>query len=208
VSLGGQIKEFFNLFGISLTPFETLTILLRYVTYSFTAAYTPIRAIIQIYSQLINLIRTSFPIFQGLGNIFSGIFSRDWSKMSLGVEQLKDGFKSLAKTSSELASEYMHNERQAWSKIFAPINDPTKSGSGFANGTGTGGKTSASQSSAGKEAGVEKIRSASKNVTINVGKLIGEIKFEKYDQQNEAKMMDFVKRALLTALNDVNIQPQ
>jgi hypothetical protein len=41
-----------------------------------------------------------------------------------------------------------------------------------------------------------------------VGKLIGEIKFEKYDQQNEAKMMDFVKRALLTALNDVNIQPQ
>jgi hypothetical protein len=128
--------------------------------------------------------------------------------MSLGVEQLKDGFKALAKTSSELASEYMHNERQAWSNIFAPFNDPTKGPSGFANGTGTGGKTSASQSSAGKEAGVEKIRSASKNVTINVGKLIGEIKFEKYDQQNEAKMMDFVKRALLTALNDVNIQPQ
>ena len=59
-----------------------------------------------------------------------------------------------------------------------------------------------------KEAGVEKVASGTRNVTLNISQLIGEIKFEKSVERSEAQMMDIVKRVLLTAVNDVNIVAQ
>jgi hypothetical protein len=70
--------------------------------------------------------------------------------------------------------------------------------------TGSGGSSGSATKSA-KEAGVEKIASGTRNITLNISQLVGEIKFEKSVERSESQMMDIVKRVLLTAVNDVNI---
>jgi hypothetical protein len=63
----------------------------------------------------------------------------------------------------------------------------------------TGGKT---------EVGVEKISSATRNVTLNITKLIETLNFTKDPAKNEYDMEEMVKRVLLRAVNDVNIVSQ
>lgn len=210
--LSNQFSQLFNMFGVSLTTFEKLTIGIRYISYIFQVAWTPIRVFTQAYSQLVNLVTNSIPIFTGLAKILAGAFKFNFSMILEGVNQMKDGLKSLTKGASESASAFIHNEKKGWSAIFAPINDPTKKGSSFSmlgsgspGGTGGMGKSPAST---GKEAGVEKVQSSTRNVTINIQNLIKDVTFQKFDGGSEAKIMDMIKRTLLTAVNDANIQPQ
>ncbi|HMG93954.1 MAG TPA: hypothetical protein VK589_28035, partial [Chryseolinea sp.] len=59
-----------------------------------------------------------------------------------------------------------------------------------------------------KEAGIEKIQSGTRNVTLNINKLIESVNFTKSPERSEAQLTEFLKRALLTAVNDVNIVAQ
>jgi len=43
-----------------------------------------------------------------------------------------------------------------------------------------------------------------KNIVINITQLVGEINFEQFDKMSENKVVEIVKRALLTAVNDAN----
>jgi len=53
--------------------------------------------------------------------------------------------------------------------------------------------------------GMEKIQSGTRNITLNIDKLVGEITFEQTLQGSEQSTIDIVKRVLLTAVNDVNL---
>lgn len=55
------------------------------------------------------------------------------------------------------------------------------------------------------KAGVEKISSATRNVTLNITKLIENLNFTKDPAKNEYDMEEMVKRVLLKAVNDVNL---
>lgn len=55
------------------------------------------------------------------------------------------------------------------------------------------------------KAGVEKISSATRNVTLNITKLIENLNFTKDPAKNEYDMEEMVKRVLLRAVNDVNL---
>lgn len=203
-----EFSQLFDLFGGSLTLFEKITFGLRYIAYGFRVAWTPIRFTIQAFTQFLNLIQNGASIVQGFGNVLIGAFSRDFSQMADGMSQVGDGFKKLMKESSELASTFMHDEKKGWQAIFAPFNDPTKGGSSFSKGGTGGGSKSPGASTTGKAAGIEKIKSSTRNVTININNLIKDVTFQKYDSKSEAQMMDYVRRALLTAVNDTNVQPQ
>jgi hypothetical protein len=52
--------------------------------------------------------------------------------------------------------------------------------------------------------GVEKIRSQTRNIIVNITKVVGEIKYEKYET-SERDMTQRVSRALVAAVNDVNL---
>lgn len=58
------------------------------------------------------------------------------------------------------------------------------------------------------QAGLEKISSATRNVTLNITKLIENLNFTKDPAKNEFDMEEMVKRVLLRAVNDVNIVSQ
>jgi tape measure domain-containing protein len=57
-------------------------------------------------------------------------------------------------------------------------------------------------------AGIEKIASGTRNITVNINKLVETITFQKMDGQNESRLQEMIKKALITAVNDVNIVAQ
>lgn len=57
----------------------------------------------------------------------------------------------------------------------------------------------------GSGSGVEKIQSGSRNITLNIGKLIETVNFTKSYQQSEEELKDMLTRALLSEVNNVNI---
>lgn len=59
------------------------------------------------------------------------------------------------------------------------------------------------------ESGVEKISSGTRNITININKLVESVNISKtLDRMNNSEIVDAVKRTLLTAVNDANIVAQ
>lgn len=208
-----QFNQLLDLFGAkSLTAFEKLTIALRYVSFSFRVAWTPIRGLIQLYSQLISLVKNSIDIFEGFGTALVGVLTFDFDKIKQGTAQFKNGFKKLADDAGNIWSNAWQKEKEGWQSIFAPLNDDSKGANAAGFGVKKYGQDGMQPGLSGtgktKEAGVEKIASGTRNVTINIQNLIKEVAFQKYDGSSEAKMMDYIRRALLTAVNDVNIQPQ
>jgi len=66
-------------------------------------------------------------------------------------------------------------------------------------------------SGTGKESvsGVEKITAGTRNITININKLVESVNISKtFGRNNESELVEAVKRALLTGVNDVNIVAQ
>jgi tape measure domain-containing protein len=198
-------KELFSAFGVSLTTFEAVTIALRYLAYAFRVAFFPIRIGIQLYTQFVNLLKNSIDILKGVGEVLSGLWTYDFVKVEQGINRMGDGFKKLAKDASEAASTFMHDEKEGWKKIFAPINDPTKEGNDAFAKNGASGKGGLSAADAGKTAGVEKIQSGTRNITVNITKLVEKITFESWNGRSEAQLKDMITKALVTAVNDVNI---
>jgi hypothetical protein len=72
----------------------------------------------------------------------------------------------------------------------------TTPGGDTATGTSGGGST---------KAGIEKISSATRNITLNITKLVETLNFTKDSARNEYDMEEMVKRVLLRAVNDVNL---
>lgn len=209
-NLMNQFNGLLNMFGASFSTFDKLTFFLRYIAYLIRVAWTPIRVLIEVYTQFVQLVKNSFGILQGLGNILAGLWNNDFDRMNKGVDQLRMGIVSLGRDAGKSFSKFWDAEKEGWGKLFSPFGD--NKGSSFASGSGSGSSKSSSASgsggSTGKAAGVEKIASGTRNIILNISQLVGEIKFEKSVERSEAQMMDIVKRVLLTAVNDVNIVAQ
>ena len=57
--------------------------------------------------------------------------------------------------------------------------------------------------------GIEKIQSGSRNITVNITKLVETVNISKpFGRNSDSELVDAVKRALLTGVNDVNIVAQ
>lgn len=84
--------------------------------------------------------------------------------------------------------------------LMALMGKSSKGGGAF----GTSGASSASG------IGVEKVASSTRNININIDNLVKEINFNKAQnfRESESELVDRVRRALLTMVNDVNIVAQ
>lgn len=60
----------------------------------------------------------------------------------------------------------------------------------------------------GTDIGAEKIHSATRNITLNIQQLVGEITFESSLESTTQQTIEAIKRVLLTAVNDVNLVSQ
>ncbi len=202
------INELLSVFGVSITKFEAATIAIRYFAYLMRVAWTPIRVGIALWTEFVTIVANSVDIFRGLGIVLEGVFTKNTTAIAIGVAEMSKGFDHMTKKAAEMANTLIHEEKQGWKNLFGPINDDQKGG---AFGSGNSGNFSGSMGGSptkANEAGVEKIKSGTRNVTLNIQQLVGEIKFEKSLEWSEAKVIDTVKRVLLTAVDDVNIVAQ
>jgi tape measure domain-containing protein len=210
--IGGVISvfgELLSVFGVSLSSFEVVTIGLRYISYLFRVAYTPIRAFLFIFQELIILFKNAGSIIQGFGEIVWGVFNRDFVMMERGVDRVGKAWTNFLDEAGSKSAQFLHDEKAGWASIFGPL-DPNKvGGSSFANGMrgSAGGSQASALDSTKKGAGVEKIQSGNRNITIHINKLVdGGVNFHntKYTE-SEAQMVERLKRILLTVVNDANI---
>lgn len=216
--LAGAFKDLFATIGISFTTLDALTFVLKYIGYLFRVAWTPIRWGLELYNQFINVIKNSMGILQGLGKFFGGMFTRNFTMAAEGIDQLKNSFAKLADGAGKSASKFWSKEKEGWAKIFGSPDDVKPSASagwnpfGSAYSSISGGGAGSMSSAGGKnktgEAGVEKIQSGTRNITVNINKLIETVKFDRTNGQSETQLMEMIKKALVTAVNDVNIVAQ
>lgn len=71
-------------------------------------------------------------------------------------------------------------------------------------------KSSSDKASKESSIGIERVSSSTRNINISINELVHEITFSKTNswRENESELVEKIKRALLTAVNDVNIVAQ
>jgi hypothetical protein len=109
----------------------------------------------------------------------------------IGSPKLEKAFKEAG-----LGQVYRDLLKQAVDARLAGIITKGTPGGDTATGTSGGGST---------KAGIEKISSATRNITLNINNLVNSLNFTKDPARNEYDMEEMVKRVLLRAVNDVNL---
>lgn len=201
-------EQLFNMVGASISTFDALSFSLRYLSFILRNAYLPIRLFLEIYNELLILIKGSVPIFQGLGQVIKGVFTGNLDLISKGIDTVGGAVINLGVKARESAKEFFKRESEGYASIFSPIDSKKSNGIG-STGTSTalpGGKKATG--TAGKEIGVEKIQAGTRNVVVNIQKLIENVTFEKGYKEGEAKLQEMITKALLVSVNDVNIVAQ
>lgn len=205
-------KEFASDMGINIGLFDIFQALIKSLALTLRAGLTGIMLFYTGFKILVQAVKDSMQVFQGLGDIISGIWDMDSTKIYGGLNRMEQGFKNIFDNAKDSAMDFFNTQKDAYKKIFTTWGTPedSKKGSSFAAG-GKGGSAGAGAVSAGSKsssAGIEKISAGTRNVTLNIQKLIGEIKYEKWQAGSEAQLQAMVTKAVLSAVNDVNIVPQ
>lgn len=207
--LAGAFGDLTDAFGGTLTKAEKVNAVFQVLSGIFRALSTPIRVLIQLFTHMTNVFTASVGILEGIGTIIEGFASRNVPKMNKGIDQVRKTWSKFLSESSSDWGAFLHDEEQGWKKVFGSPKGQADKDSGFAGGfggTGGGGKMSAADKA--KAAGVEKIQSGTRNITVNINKLIETVKFETTNGQSQAQLMDMIRRTLVTAVNDANIVAQ
>lgn len=204
----GSFSDLIGLFGGSFSTLDTINGYFEYIGFVFRTLWTPLRFATTIFKTLFDLIRDAIPTFSALGDVVAAVFSGDWDRMSKGWGNVKEGADKMGSHFGGNWSKFAAGESKSWNDFFGSDSKDKDKNSSFSKSQGMGPMGAGAGGKKGKEAGVEKIASGTRNITINVGKLIGEMKFESLNGQSVAQVQDLIKRTLLTALNDTQIQPQ
>ena len=148
-------------------------------------------------------------VFGAIGDLIKACFSLDRAGITSALTKLKGGFADYGHAVGAAFSKAYNEEMKTGSKetkkdgpkgspqtpdIVAPVIDPTGGTAGTL--TSTGGSSRDSDSGGGKV----------RNVTINVGALVGRLEIHSQRLKEGAdEMKDAVAQALLSALNDTNL---
>lgn len=161
---------------------------------------------------------TVMNVLGGIGNILKGIFTQDWSALKMGMKELGAGIlkanpvgfavaygKDVAKGFNSGFDDGVaaFREENQGDVELSPL-APSGGGGGLGLGGGTTGK-GGNKAGAGI-AGVAGDSRAAKNLTININKLVESLEINTTNlRESGQRIREEVTKALLTAVNDVNI---
>lgn len=215
--LSAELGNLWNMFGLTTDGMTGLQVAVQYFAGAMRIAMTPLKLLIEGFKILLMLGQTLIDVFKGLGLMLAGILSRDMALFNVGlgmaVDSAKTGFQGLF---DEIKG-FAQSEKEGWQKIFTMgTPDAEKQETELQRFGRTAGVfdslkgLGAGKGKDGKKSGVDgEVRSGGvKNITINITQLVGEINFETLDNISETKVVEMVKRALLTAVNDANVAVQ
>lgn len=220
VELFQPVNDIFNLFrdmfgmvGANIGLMDIFTGVIKLLALSFRTATTGMLIFYTGYKILLQAVKDSFQIWQGLGEIISGVFTLDQTKIFGGISRIKTGLSDMAKHAKDEVMDFGKSQLDAYKKIFTtwgPAGSKDKSTDASKTGlAGAAGSMKGDLSASSKSSGVEKIQSGVKNITVNITKLVETVNISKtFSKTNDSELVDAVNRALLTAVNDVNIVAQ
>lgn len=212
VDLGKDVftvfSDLFSMFGGGgMDALTGLQLGIQYLSLTLRIALTPLRVIINTFMIAINAIKTAsgvlYEFFQMGKNLVTGNITDAFTNMG-NIQKLGSDFGKSVKGAFD-------KEKQGWINIFNPQKqkeEEKKAGAGAGAGGGAGSTALGTSGSGNKAIGVEKIQAGTRNVVVNISKLIEKVTFEKGYKESEAKLQEMISRALLSAVNDVNIVSQ
>lgn len=204
------------IFGVS-DGMTTMQKVFDILAISMRASLTPLRFLLEGLKILFRLADDLGTALAGLGKVVIGMFTFD---PGLVAEGLVQGAKAAKAGFTEVFNEikaFAQKEKDGWAEVFAggtpeaakekaKVDRFAFDKNAFDNiGEGTGkGKSKSKTSKVDGE-----VRSGgAKNITINITQLVGEVKFESLNKMSENQVVEIIKRALLTAVNDANVAIQ
>lgn len=185
---------------------------------------------------VVKIAMTLVDVFRDLGTMMEGVFTGNFDMIKTGFENavktaneggeaalkmMSDGWDQTKNAAKEGFNEAMINgfnawskEKEGWKKAFdgGTADEVKKTDAidrfkfdpsaltNFGEGKGKKDKTSKVDGEV-RSGGV-------KNIVINIQQLVGSVSFESMNKMSENQMVEIVKRALLTAVNDANTAVQ
>lgn len=208
--IANMFSEIFGSVGLNIGVFDVFQALIKSLALTFRAATTGLMIFYTGYKIILQAVKDSYLIWQGLGDIISGVFTLDQTKIYGGINKIKVGFSDMAENAKNSAVDFVKGQADAYKKIFTTWGtggEDKKAGAGGLGSGAMGGLSSKSAMGAKSEgSGVEKISAGTRNVVININKLVENVNISKtLDKMGNSEMVEAIKRTLLTATNDVNI---
>lgn len=207
--LGTVFSDLFSAFGLNSESIFTLQNAIDVLSISMRIGMTPLRIMIMGLTTMGEVASDVASIFQGLGLSIYGALSKNPTLVAAGVQKIANsGLQAFDKVSSRLQG-FASEEADFYGKLFKEREkkEPdavTGAGGAAGRSMGIGG---ANGSSTSREQVASSISgSGPKNVVLNVDKLVESINFNNQSvKESSSNMVEQVKQALLTALNDAVI---
>lgn len=151
---------------------------------------------------LLEVAKSTIPIFKGLGDVIAGVFTFDASQITKGFNEISNGVKnfdfqkSFIKGAQGVLDEDKANAAKEKQSTITKAKPAT-----FATGKPTTGTIGGKTSSASKVSGTKQV-----NIHINIGSLIKEFKLTSANmKEGSTKVQEMVTQVLLSAVNDSQI---
>jgi len=158
--------------------------------------------------ELVAVVKGSLPIFEDLSSIVMNFGMGRFDKVGESANRLKLNLFNIGDQTSKIYSDYAKKEAQLAMDVFGTKKKDESSS--FAEGNYKGEKGAGKSRTVADmaAAGMEKIQAGTRNVTLNINKIIENITYEKWDASSPSKLTEAVRAAVLAAVNDVNIVAQ
>lgn len=193
IGLSGILVDIFASFNIGVDKVKVFQSSIDFLATSVKALTAPLRVTTELITGIIDAFAHSKKIFAGIGFMAVGQFQTGLDMINSGIDEYKN---LLANRRIQASQDSGQGGVVGPSPFSVPAPFGTSSSApSFARGA----------SSNATKAGVEKISSATRNITLNINKLIENLNFTKDQNKNEFDMEEMVKRVLLKAVNDVNL---
>lgn len=208
----GVFNDFLDLLGFdSLSKLDKIQYALDTLALTMRLGYYPLRILIEGVSALGQVAAEASTLFRGLGAIIEGVLTKNFGLVTAGAGLIEQGLSNAGRNILANLDKFVEGEKSFYSKLYTQREQREEEGISLdgADSVGGSGSTSTAATSTARERVGSSIRGSSpKNVTLNVNKLIEQVVFQKYDSTNKNDLMNQIKSALLTSLNDVVIAQQ
>ncbi len=210
-----ELGNVYSMFGLTTDGMTKMQIAAQYFSITMRFALTPLRLLLEGLKLMLIIGQSLAQVFKGIGMILVGLFNHDFKLISDGINQtVKSAKEGFGKIGDEI-KDFAKREKEGWGASFT-MGKPgeKKEDTELERFKRTAGVFDSlkglSGTGAGKKSKVDgEVRSGGvKNIVINITQLVGEINFERFDNISETKVVEMVKRALLTAVNDANVAVQ
>jgi hypothetical protein len=202
-------SDLFQSMGINTDGIFTLQNVVQYLGWTMRVATTPIRIMANTLKLVGTTITAIAPLVKEFGATMKNITTGNWGGLGDNARRIKAYAGDFKATMAATIDTIAEKEAEGWQKIFTrpdrkKSEDATYDWTAATKNKYPGGTDPDKKKSSG--IGVEKVQAGTRNVVVNIQtlKLADSIISQKADL-SDARMLEQLRRLLLTAVNDVNM---